>query len=475
MSAPVLWIIFPALVAGVLLAIRDRQKLTILLGVLITGLLAVVAWFRPIGSTYEIGSFSFTITETLTVLGRRFILSKTDAPILILIYLGAGFWFGGAYIARTNRLFVPIGMGIASLLTAALAVEPFLYAALIIELVVLLAIPMLTPPGHSVGKGVLRFLTFQTLGMPFILFTGWMLSGVEASPGDSELVLQASVLIAFGFVFLLAIFPFHSWIPMIAEETHPYIAAYLFYIFPLSVLLFGLGFLDRYAWLRSSPDLLPLLGYAGGIMVLFAGIWSAFGHNLSRMLGYAAIFEIGLSLISIRTGLGLENAIPNLDEFFSLILPRALSLAVWALALMIIRNKKVATQGSLDYHTVQGVGRSLPIAAGALVISHFSLAGFPLLAGFPARLSLSIHLVEQDLTIAMIALVGSAGLMIGAIRSLAALTIGSPEETSTVGERRGESVLLLIGSLAVVIVGIFPQWFLPLLSNMGGIFPQLSP
>jgi NADH-quinone oxidoreductase subunit N len=160
MNAPLIWIFVPAVVAVLLAFIRRWKYIVLILGVLCSLLLAGLAWVVPIGEPWTMGSLTINISETLSILGRQFVIQSSDTPILILIYLSIAFWFGGTIMTNVASLFVPVGLGIASLSTAVFAVEPFLYAALFIELAVLVSVPILVSPGVQVGRGVLRFITF---------------------------------------------------------------------------------------------------------------------------------------------------------------------------------------------------------------------------------------------------------------------------------------------------------------------------
>lgn len=471
MSAPLAWIVLPVFIAAILYMFRRWHTYTSSAGILFAVLLAWLAWLAPIGEAINIGSFSFELSDTLNILGRRFVLEGADRPILILIYLGVAFWFGGSLVAKTDRLFVPLGLSIAALLTAALAVEPFLYAALLIEMAALVSVPLLSAPGSRVGRGVVRFITFQSLGMPFILYTGWMLAGVEAAPGDSQLILHAEILMGMGFAFFMAVFPFHTWIPMLAEEAHPYTAAFVFFLLTLVISFFGLNFIDRYAWLRSSTELYFLLRLTGALMVFVGGIWSAFQRHLGRMMGYAVLVEIGLSLLAVGAGLNSEGKLALLGIFFALILPRGLSLGVWSLALATIKDKF----GELRFRNVQGAGRQMPIASTSLVLAQFSLAGFPLLAGFPARLALWLGLAQSYPLESFAALLGCIGLLAGGLRALAVLVMGPNEDPWRISESWDQRILLVLGGLALFVLGLFPQWFLPGLAHMASAYIHLSP
>ena len=469
MNTPTIWIIFPGIAAVILYLLRRWKRAINLAGVVLALLLAWLAWKLPIGETLSLGPFtqlpSINLTDTMTILGRRFILDAASRPFLIFIYLGIALWFGGAYIARTGILFVPVGLAVAALLTAALAVEPFLFAALLIEMAALACLPILSPPGKPVGRGVLRFLTFQTLGVPFILYAGLLLSGVQTTPENPSLVIRIAILMVLGFAFFTAIFPFHTWIPMIAEEANPYTAAFVFFFIPGIVSLFALEFLNRYPWLQAEPGVSTALSFLGVLMVSIGGIWAAFQRHLGRILGYAAIVEIGLSLLAISLGAG-RTANPDLQNlFFALFLPRGVGLAIWALALATLQ----AQVKDLSFRSMQGLARRSPVAASSLLLANFSLAGFPLLASFPIDLALWTALSSQSLSVALLVLLGFIGLLFAGFRTLAVLVMGQENEDWRITETRPQLLLLGMGMGMLFLIGLLPQWFMPMMINMAQI------
>jgi formate hydrogenlyase subunit 3/multisubunit Na+/H+ antiporter MnhD subunit len=470
MSAPLVWILIPALSSVVMLVLSRWQRLITVLGTVIAFVLAATAWLLPVREQFLLGPLTINFTDTWMVLGRRFVLGPADRSSLVILYLAAAFFFGAAYVVHTSRLFVPLGLAMVSLLTAALAVEPFLFAALLIEIAVLVSVPLLTPPDSQVGSGIIRYITLLTLGMPFILFAGWMMSSVEIDQVvDEQFLLRASFLVGLGFALQLGIFPFHSWVPMLGKESHPYAAAFVFTMVPGAITLIVLSLFERLPWFVATPDVHVLLRVMGVVMVVFAGLWAAFQNNLGSMLGYAAILEIGLSLVLIGLIAGdLESE--HLGVFYAMLFPRGLGLGLWALALAVIRTRT----GSLDFIDIQGAGRILPITTGALVLAQFSLAGLPLLASFPIRLPMWNELAQVSPTITILALIGCMGLLFGGIRTLAVLVTGSEEQSWRFSETRGEIIFLATGIILLLIWGLFPQLILPSIANLPFKFAQLG-
>ena len=345
------------------------------------------------------------------------------------------------------RRLVPNGLVITGLLVASLAVEPFLYAALLIEAAVLISIPILSPLGKKPGKGVLRFLIYQTLALPFILLAGWLLTGLDANPGNLDLVIISVVILGLGFALLLAVFPFYTWIPLLAEEAHPYIAGFILWSFPTVGMFFGVSFLDRYAWLRETAELPSILVIVGILMVAAGGIFALFQRQLGRMMGYAIMLENGFSLLC----LGLGGA--SMDAFTLLLVPRLVGLALWALTLTNLQKfNPTLSIGNLD-----GYGKAWSYSSLGLVLAGFSLAGMPLLASFPLHQAIWVALAQQSMWSVIWLFIGCGGLMIASFRVLTALVSGSAGKPWGSSETLLQRLFIVSAVIFLLVMGVFPS------------------
>ena len=424
------------------------QRAAALTGAFTCLALAMLALVVPIDTAMLIGPFSVKIGATVSLLGRTLVIGSSKGPLLALLFGLCAMWFFGSEAAGVARRLVPAGLAITGLLVASLAVQPFLYAALLIEMAALAAIPLLAPQGRAPGRSVIKFLTYQTLGMPCILLAGWLLAGVETSPGDLALTIQATVMLSLGFAFLLAVFPLHDWIPGLMAESHPYLTGFLLWVMPSVIIVFSLSFLDGYSWLRGSPQVTTGLRTLGLLMLVTSGIWSALEGHLGRMLGHAAIAENGLALLA--TSLAVSN---GTDPIFPLFVPRGIAMLIWALGLAIVSR----TYGLMTFEGLKRVGRTHPWASAAIVLAALSTAGFPLLAGFPPRIDVWDGLADVSGTAALWYLAGLGGLMIGALRQLA-LAMGSPREAADLPQETIlERGMLAAGMIAIVALGLFPR------------------
>jgi len=466
LSAPLIWVIFPLAVSLLLYVFRRWRRPVLITGISIALILAVLAWQVPYGRPVHLGAWPVVpdqlIDESMNILGRQIVLTNDLRSLLILIYIFLALWLGGAESAYADSLFVPIGMATAALLTAALGVRPFLYAALLIELVILITVPLLNPPGRPAGPGVLRFITFQTLGMPFILFSGLVLSAEPLGFMEQTLAIRAAWIAGLGLIFFASIFPFHTWIPMVSSEAHPYSAGFVLLTLPTVISLFIMVYLLELISPIAQPATWLSLRFLGMLMLVLGGVWSAFQINMGRMMGFIVTAEIGIFLLSIS--LAIDG---NLNRAVSItlvqIIPRAISLAILALSFSIIRHHFQ----TLTIDRLRGVMRQLPIATISILLAFLSLAGLPLLAGFPARLLLWSALARQSLPLAVATIVTGLGIIAGSVRLLVVfIDKGDGAEGWRISENRTQSLLLVAGWVILFAIGLFPQYFLEPLSGL---------
>ena len=463
MNSAYIWILFPLVMAGVLLLLMRWRTMTAVIAAAVSLLLAVLAAWLPGQEQLVFLQWVVPFSDTLNFFGRQLELSITDRPTLIVLYLTVAIWFAAVPLARPTKLFVPLRMAIVALLTAAIAVEPFLFAAVFIEIAVLVSIPILSPPGMPTGRGALRYLIFLTLGMPFVLFSGFLFTGFEVGPGDPLFVAIAIALLVIGFVLMLAVFPFHTWIPMLAEESHPYSTAFIFLLLPIAVLMLGLGFLDSFVWMKEDPNIVLLLQLIGAGMIATAGVWAAVENNISRLMGFAVILDIGFSLLALSLAVG-NNSTTYRILFFAGLLPRGLSLGVLALALSSLRDR-IKT---LHYTDIRGLAKVYPIISISVVVALFCLAGLPLLAGFPFKLGVIEGLSAEIPAISIWVILGSFGLITGIIRMMTAMVSEGIESDEKIPQPRLLQIFLAVGIGLLFLIGLYPNLILQVIS----IFPE---
>lgn len=453
MSAPLIFILIPLIIAAPLWLLRRRLLFTTIAAGSVSLLLAFLAYRFPVNAVVRIGPLAFEVRAAMDVLGRRLVLDSGDLPFLVFIYALGALWIFGSRLAKTAHTFPPLALVMIGLLVAARAVEPFLYAALLIETAVLISIPMFSEPGIAAGPGLLRYLIFQTLGMPFILLAGWGAGFVESNPSDQVLLIRTVLMLGMGFVLWLAIFPFYTWMPLLAQETNPYMVGFVISLLPTVGLLFFVDFLNSYAWLRSFDLLYTGLRLTGVIMVVTGGFWAVFQRNLSRLMAYAVIVETGFSLLALSLG-----SRAGLEIFVNQLLARTIALAAWALTISVLRQEI-----PLTLNGITGLLYRHPFAGASLLFSYLTLAGLPLLPVFSLRFLLLEQLVGAARLTAVWAALGSIGLLLAGLRVLVAAArqseeIAAPQPGPVSIEIWFQRGLMAGGMIFLLLLGILPRF-----------------
>jgi NADH:ubiquinone oxidoreductase subunit 2 (subunit N) len=468
LSLPLLWVILPLIIALVTVAFYNRKMFGVIFTTASAFILALLALVFPEDMILSLGPLELIFEESLGFLGRQITLAYEILRFIALLYFANGLWALASGLKGVPATFRPVSLVITALLTAALGVEPFLYAALLIEAAVLVSIPMLSPMGKPPKPGILRYLTLQSLAMPFILTAGWLLTGVESLPPDSPLVVQSVIALGLGIALWLAVFPFHSWVPVVSQHSNALVMTFLQFILPTVVVLFSLNFINRYTFLRESPALFLALQTVGTIMIVIGGAWTAFQHDLKRAFGFSTLTETGFALLAV----GLIDQ-GGLDWMVLLLPARAFGYWLWGYTLTLLE----AHTGAVEMKQIKGFARHHPILSIGLLLAQLSIAGLPILAAFPFKIALLTAAVRANTALGIWAFLGNLGLFFFTVRLL--VYLATPEDIEAPNRWRLEEtkyemipVLLMIGVL--IVLGLFPQPFLSNILQTLTAFSQLQ-
>lgn len=466
MSAPLIWIIIPLFVSFVLVFIRRNFQMTALIQTVYCIILVFLLLVTHIGEVGSSQSISINLNPAFNILGRSLELSNSDKFIIGIFYVILAAWSAALLIYNKYSKIVPLGLTLTSLLLAAIAVEPFLYSALIVEVAVIISSIVAVDLNTGKSKGIIRSLIFFTLGMPFILLAGWYLAGGETSPVNDIQLVQATVLLGFGFVFWLGVFPFHSWIPLIAEESEIQDSIYILAILPFAILVILLKYLNGFVWLRDYELVYQALLLFGLVMVLAGAIWATFQTRLKKMVGYLVITFSGMILIA----LGL-NSNQGFLIFSELLLPRFLSLYLLMISLLMVEKKA----GIEEISNLRSLFHKLPIASLGILIALFSITGMPLTVGFLPIQSLYQATSIKSITITGLLIGSNAILSIAFFRIFMVIMQPLEDEFDSVSILEDLRVNKYLASVIIItlLAGLIPNILFPSFSQIMGSFEFL--
>lgn len=448
-GGPFVLLLAPLIVAAATFFLRRFTVVSALLAVLVPLALAAWALWAP-------------LDEPQAILGRVVVLGDGDRIAIALLFTIASAIFLGMWRSSPGWSFYPIMLMALAALAAALIIRPplnefypsFVYSALFMGIAIALTVYPLQGGQPGVARGATRFITLTMLSLPALLLADWVLAQSAQSPDSTSLVQGTILLLALGFMFLLAIFPFHTWVPAVSREAPPLSAAFALTVFLGAALILLLDVLSENRVFTSDPRTLELVR---GAALLMAGLGAVFAwaqSDFGRLLGYGAVSDMGAILFAI----GLSSS-TGLAAAFFMIAMRALSVGLMSMGMTLAR----ARLGDDSFTTLTGSARRLPWTSIAMIAGGLSLAGLPPLAGFAGRWGLLQETSRLYPAATIVLLAASASVAVGVLRGLREM-LRPPSEPVSVQqrERRSEAALIIAAVAVCLVAGLFPGILAPL-------------
>jgi formate hydrogenlyase subunit 3/multisubunit Na+/H+ antiporter MnhD subunit len=146
-----------------------------------------------------------------------------------------------------------------------------------------------------------------------------------------------------------------------------------------------------------------------------------------------------------------------------------IAFAVWSYTLARIDSQKI--ESTLD--GVKGLFGKAPWISLGLFTSMISLAGIPLFAAFPFRLILVQALFEQGGSIVIWIFIGILGFLIATFR-FGTRIFQKPDILGQPWEGRYSSIVIVFAIVILLLIGIFPKFFLASTNNLLSTFQYLN-
>ncbi len=191
------------------------------------------------------------------------------------------------------------------------------------------------------------------------------------------------VLMTLGIAVKGALYPFHTWLPNAYSSATPTSSALLssliskMYIFLLIKIFFRAAGAEVFAR-DGVGDVLFVFSIVG---IILGSVDAIREHNLSRMVAYSSVSQIGYIFLGISLGseAGMAAAL------FHILAHSA------AKSMLFLSSSKLreVSGGSAAFRDIRGSGLRAPLAGVAFGIGACSLVGIPFLGGFASKIFLA--------------------------------------------------------------------------------------
>lgn len=319
----------------------------------------------------------------------------------------------------------------------------------------------------SAEAGLKYFLSGALSTAIFLFGASWVYGGCGTTNYDAialglgenpQPVLLGLLMIMAAYAFKISAAPFHMWAPDTYEGAPIPVAAFLSSV-PKVVML---GAAVRLFSTTSSVldhEMMVLLSTLSILSVSLGNVVAITQKEVTRMAAYSAIAQIGYLLIGLSAVLGaLSSARQELAGealgamLFFLTVYAVTNVAFWFILLIVGQAR-----GSTDLDAFNGLAKSSPALALALLVALLSFAGVPPLAGFTGKVYLFRAAFYTQPLMAFFGVMGSIVSLVyyfGVLRRC--YFFPPPEGTQPITLSRSSQGLLWVLLSLTLVGGLYP-------------------
>jgi NADH-quinone oxidoreductase subunit N len=299
----------------------------------------------------------------------------------------------------------------------------------------------------SVSSGILLYGMSLIYGACGSLHLATISTAVATMAGNQALIIGVMMLGA-GLCFKVAAVPFHVWTPDVYTGAPTPITAFLSTAsktaaFAIFARIFYMGLHNL------QPDWNSIIATVSALSMIVGNLAAVTQTNVKRMLAYSSIAHAGYALLGIlaMSEMGLQGVL-----IYMLVYTFA-NIGTWAMV-MLLRRREYAGEKVDDF---DGLHKSAPMYAFAMVVFLLSLGGIPPTAGFIGKYFLFAAVISAGYAwLAVIAVLMSAVSIFYYFRLVAAMYLKESKAAEVV-ESRQIRFIVAVCLVATLVLGIVPE------------------
>ena len=266
------------------------------------------------------------------------------------------------------------------------------------------------------------------------------------------------VFIIVGLAFKISAVPFHMWAPDVYQGSPTSVTIFFAILPKIAALTVFIKFL-YIPFVNLIDQWRIIIIFLSIASMLFGSIAAIGQQNLKRLMAYSSISHMGFALAGLAVGSnqGIQSSIIYMSLYL------VMNLAFFSCIFMLKRNDKYYE----NIKDLSGLSKNHPLLSLSLLISLFSLAGIPPLAGFFAKFYVFMAVIKEEMY--ALAIIGLLSTVIAAfyyLRLIKTIYFDEEIESYDLNHNLGLKFSLFLSTIIILLYFIYPSALVDIISNI---------
>ena len=320
----------------------------------------------------------------------------------------------------------------------------------------------------SSSEAGLKYFVLSALSSGLLLYGCSLIYGFSGTTNFEEISIIMDdnqygltfgiVFILVGLAFKISAVPFHMWAPDVYEGSPTSVTLFFAVAPKIAAITVFIRFL--YVPFFNVIDQWQLIIVFLSVASMIFGAVAAIGQkNLKRLIAYSSIGHMGYALAGLCAGtnLGIQSSVLYITIYL------VMNFGFFSCLFMLKRDNKYY----VNIDDLSGLSKNHPVIALSLLVTLFSLAGIPPLAGFFAKFYIFKAVLHQSMY--FLAIIGLLSTVIAAfyyLRIVKIMYFDAEKEKYDSDYNFGLKFTLTLSTILILFYFIYPSKLIEIVSNI---------